>query len=145
MDCRRGAILSPGQCIESDRNREVHYEKRSSKKHQPRPVRTLRPVRTREQFFLKNYSSHEWPSGGYFSASANYYWEPPRKKDIRELTPESTSIFGLFGSSIGERSRIREWTGDETGSSTFSSLTATMLWTRDNGRFSNCITIDFKG
>src|SRR5205807_1690132 len=42
MDCKRGSISSPDHCTESYSNRKVHYEKRSSRKHQPQLVRTLR-------------------------------------------------------------------------------------------------------
>src|SRR5439155_26289136 len=54
MDCRRGSILSPGRCIESDPNPRVRYAMHSNRTHQQQPTVLPPQVRLPGQLFSTN-------------------------------------------------------------------------------------------
>ena len=54
MDCRRGSILSPGRCIESDQNSRVRYAMHSNRTHQQQPTVLPQQVRLPGQLFSTN-------------------------------------------------------------------------------------------
>src|SRR5439155_24910123 len=58
MDCRRGSILSPGRCIESDPNPRVRYAMHSNRTHQQQPTVLPPQARLPGQPFSTN-PSHE--------------------------------------------------------------------------------------
>ena len=54
MDCRRGSILSPGRCIESDPNSRLRYAMHSNRTHQQQPTVLPQQVRLPGQLFSIN-------------------------------------------------------------------------------------------
>src|SRR5256885_16075096 len=54
MDCRRGSILSPGRCIDSDPNSRVRYAMHSNRTHQQQPTVLPQQVRLPGQLFSTN-------------------------------------------------------------------------------------------